>query len=141
MVKRARWAFARAMLAGAMVAGCSATPVATPAVSIEGTTWRAVGIETLVPVGGNEPTIAFAGGRLRGSAGCNTFAGGYTLTDGHLDVGDVKATLKRCEGRVQELEQLFLRVLVGADTVSIDAEAGLTLGGAGGTVRFRAASR
>ena len=141
MVKRTRWAFARAVLAGAEVMGCSAAPVATPTLSIEGTTWRAVGIETLVPVGGNEPTIAFAAGRLRGSGGCNTFAGDYTLTDGHLEIGDIKATLKRCEGRVQELEQMFLRVLVGAETVSVDAEVGLTLGGAGGTVRFRAASR
>ena len=136
MNKRAGAALGWALTAGIALVGCSPAAPATPGLTLEQTAWRAVGIETLVPVGGSEPTISFASGRLRGSGGCNTYSGTYALTGGSFDADSITATLRECEDRVSELERMFLRVLVSADTVTIDTEAGLVLAGPGGTVRF-----
>ena len=127
-------------LAGGLVAmvavACSTGAAATPGLTLEGRSWRAVDIASHPPVGGNEPTIAFMRDHIRGSGGCNTFSGSWTLTDGRLDVEGIRATLKACEGAIGDREREYLRALVSAERVAIEADGTLIVEGAGGALRF-----
>jgi heat shock protein HslJ len=136
MRKRAGRAIACTVVTGFIVLGCSAVPAALPGRTLEGTSWRAVSIDTVTTMVSNAPTLTFATGRLRGSGGCNTYSGTFSLQDGALDIDGLRATLKQCETSTSEMERQFMRALVSATTVAFEGDEGLVLDGTGGTVRF-----
>jgi heat shock protein HslJ len=64
-------------------------------------------------VEGTEITLAFEGGTVSGSAGCNDYGAAYTLDGTSLEFGDIAATEKACltpEG-VMDQEQRYLGAL------------------------------
>lgn len=66
-------------------------------------------------------TAAFgADGSLTGSGGCNTYFGDYTTDGAILTVSPLAATRKACEQAVMDAENLFLKLLEGAATWSLD---------------------
>jgi heat shock protein HslJ len=87
----------------ALLAGGAALPAAAQS-TLEGTPWLAVFIAgtggRLVPVLlGTDVTATFQGGRVSGSAGCNTYTAGYTLNDptaGSLRISPAAGTQMFC---------------------------------------------
>jgi len=66
-------------------------------------------------------TAAFgADGSLTGSAGCNDYFGDYTTDGAILSVSPLAATRKACEQDVMDAENVFLTLLQGAATWSLD---------------------
>ena len=119
-----------------VLAGCGGAPAATPVLRIDGVTWRAVEVAGAPTIPGIEPTIAFDGDHLAGFGGCNTFSGKVAIADGAVEVGEIRATLKTCDGPGGEAEIQFMRALVSASTVA-PAEGGqLLLDGSGGAIRL-----
>src|SRR5581483_4268868 len=65
------------------------------------TPWTLVGYvgpagPTRPVLAGTEVTATFQGGRLAGSAGCNAYAGGYTITGRSISLTETAATLRIC---------------------------------------------
>ena len=119
-----------------VLAGCGGAPAATPVLRIDGVTWRAVEVAGAPTIPGIEPTIAFDGDHLAGFGGCNTFSGKVAIADGAVEVGEIRATLKTCDGPGGAAEIQFMRALVSASTVA-PAEGGqLLLDGSGGAIRL-----
>lgn len=74
---------------------------------------------------GTELTVAFgADGRVTGSAGCNTFMGGYKQEDGTITIGPLASTRKLCAepAGVMEQEAQFLAALESAATYQLDGD-------------------
>jgi heat shock protein HslJ len=101
----------------------------TGQVPLVGTYWRLVGLADLKAVdqpGTREPHVIFhAAGSITGSDGCNTFRGGYTLSQESLKVGVQVATLASC-ALPDRLDRRFRELLVITRSWKI-AEGVLTL--------------
>jgi heat shock protein HslJ len=104
--------------------------------ALEGTPWtladmierrdvEGIGAPHSLPTGlwaGTEITAAFDDGQVRGSAGCNSYGGAYTLEGSELRLGSLEATEMWCaepEG-VMDQEQRYLDLLREANRYRID---------------------
>ncbi len=67
-------------------------------------------------------------GAFGANAGCNDFAGTFSLEDGKLSTGPMVSTLKACDEALMGLDQLYAEALEAVDHGSIDGEK-LTLEG------------
>jgi len=134
-VPRPRVMAAAVALAFALT-GCTEAPAATPTVRIDGVTWRAIEVAGQPTIPGLQPTVAFDGDHLSGFGGCNTFSGEVAIADGAVDVGEIRATLKTCDGPGGEAEVQFMRALVSASTVTPGDGGQLLLDGSGGAIRL-----
>jgi heat shock protein HslJ len=97
-------------LAGLLV-GCGARPTDSP--SLQDTRWVLVTFGEAPPLTGTAPSAEFCGGQIRGSAGCNTYSGAYTVSESDIAIGDIASTEMWCmepEG-VMDQEQAFLAAL------------------------------
>jgi heat shock protein HslJ len=78
-------------------------------------------------------TITFEDGRVFGSASCNRFTGGFTLTGEGLSIGDVASTMMACvEPDVGDQEHRFFEALAGVTGFEITPDGGLVLRGNSG---------
>jgi heat shock protein HslJ len=126
-----------ALLVSAFVlAGCGPTPAATPVLQLQGVGWRAIEVDGQPTIPGSQPTITFNDGHISGSGGCNTFSGDVAISDGTVDVGELRATLLTCDGPAGDAEVVFMRALVSASTVSPGEGGQLLLDGSGGLIRL-----
>ena len=102
---------------------------------MDGTVWQLVSSNGGAPIEGTEITLRFEEGRVRGSSGCNTYDGGYTLgEDGAFNAGQIAVNeigSKETKG-VMDQEVEYLRNLQGADTLARD-DTELTIEGGGKT--------
>lgn len=131
---RARWKVT-ALIALALPLAACATSVSqtgggggsTPP-ALADTAWQLdqyapVGRTTLVPVPEDvSATAEFTADRITGSAGCNSFTGGYTIDGSTLDIGPVAATLMACLPAVAEVEQGYLAQLEAATAYAVADE-------------------
>ena len=108
----------------------------SPTPSLAGTAWRAVDVDGRPPVEGSAPTIEFTEDRVAGTTGCNRFFAGYTVVDDGLSLTAVGMTMMACDGPIGDIEMVFVTVLNAAQTVAVDAEGRLVIGGSGGTAIF-----
>jgi heat shock protein HslJ len=114
-----------ASLAAVVLAACTSLTVG--GYRLSGTSWTAVSVGGEPPVAGWEQTITFDAGGVHGSAGCNGFAGQgpVTISNGHLELGDILTTLGACvgddgeEAPVMAMERTFSFLLGAADHVEI----------------------
>ena len=84
------------------------------------------------PVTGSELTAIFTADQVSGSAGCNTYSGGYTIEGTTLKIGPLASTMKACaDEAVNAQEQQFLAALQAATTFDQTGNI-LTLKAAGG---------
>ena len=70
-----------------------------------------------------EITIEFisAEGKLRGSAGCNSYFGGYTISDGKITIDSpVGSTMKACPEPIMNQEVEYLAILQNVESYQID---------------------
>lgn len=71
------------------------------------------------PVTGSTLTAIFTPDQVSGSAGCNTYTGGYTIDGTTLKIGPLASTMKACEDQaVNDQEQQFLAALQASTTFS-----------------------
>lgn len=76
------------------------------------------------PISGTELTARFgADGSLTGSAGCNTYSGGFTAYDQTLRIGTLTSTNSLCESPtgIMEQEGVFLNLMHQASGMEISA--------------------
>ena len=84
------------------------------------------------PVAGSTLTAIFTADQVSGSAGCNTYSGGYTLNGTTLKIGPLASTMKACADQaVNDQEQQFLAALQASTTFDQTGNT-LTLKAAGG---------
>ncbi|MEM7277199.1 MAG: META domain-containing protein [Pseudomonadota bacterium] len=57
--------------------------------------------------------------KLSGHAGCNAFSSEYTLLDGGIQIGPVRATRKACPETIMKTEAEFLRRLEAARSFKV----------------------
>ncbi len=116
--------------------------------SLSGSDWNVTmynnGREAVVGViEGTELTILFgANGELSGSAGCNQFIGGYTVSGNTIQIGQLGSTMRFCaepEGTMEQ-EQAFLAALQSAATFRIEGD-NLELRTAGDAIAVMATRR
>ena len=129
-----------------ITAACSATGGASGAPAsgstggsggtIEGVNWRL----TKLPQGGAlvdvpQGVVAdarFAGGRVTGSGGCNSFTGPANVSGSAITIGQLASTEMACDGPAGDVERVYLANLVAAASFTATADA-LTLFDEGGT--------
>jgi heat shock protein HslJ len=78
--------------------------------TIEGVSWRLIGISKLEPTTFDQSPRAiarFENGRLRGFSGCNRFTGSYALVGDRLDIGNQTHTVNKCSDAATDVEQLL----------------------------------
>ena len=70
---------------------------------------------------GSEITALFDSdeGKVKGSAGCNSYFAGYEVSGNQLSVSDAGSTMMECEG-IMEQEYQYLALLQGAQTFQIE---------------------
>ncbi|MFT3876471.1 MAG: META domain-containing protein [Propioniciclava sp.] len=125
MARRLTVALALALL----LAGCVSPPPRSPSApgpskGPAGTSWIVTGIldrqAVTSPIPGTELTVEFGtDGTVRGSAGCNGYAGPYTVTDGAISVGPLAHQEMGCvspEG-IMEQEAAFFAAFESASTI------------------------
>jgi copper homeostasis protein (lipoprotein) len=133
-----------AALVSALIAACAGTPM--PPSELTETYWRPVEIEGKpVPLqtGAREPHIVLQkeGSRLQGYAGCNSMAGGYTLSGDALRFGPMAMTRRACVGdHANALESAFVAALGATASYRVNA-ASLELRDAEGKLRIRLEAR
>jgi heat shock protein HslJ len=105
------------------------TYVPQPQVALEGTSWVADaynnGREAVVSVlVGTEITARFEGGRLSGSAGCNTYMTSYTVSGNRIEIGPAASTRMLCASPmgVMEQEAAYLAALPMANVYRIEGD-------------------
>lgn len=105
---------------------------------VEGTSWQLMSINGEWPIAGSEITLRFEDGSVRGSSGCNTYGGDYTLeNDGAFRAGPIMVTEMGCldpEG-VMDQEANYLRIFQEANKLALDEDE-LTIEGGGDTLVF-----
>ncbi len=97
---------------------------AAPPVTLTGTKWRATGINNgkggvTAPIEGTTVDAVFEKyrsgnrdfGNLTGNAGCNRYAGPYSIDGDQLKTGELATTRRTCAPEVNEQEQLFLAAM------------------------------
>lgn len=117
-----RLVLAGIVMAALLVSACGVTPTATPRpVNLAGSQWTlaalgAPGAETAALPGTTVTLVWGADGRVGGSAGCNNYSGGYTITGSKLSLSPLASTKMFCaepQG-VSEQETRYLTALQSA---------------------------
>ena len=126
---------------GAAVTSPAITPDVATAVSLEGTTWRLVAygpVENPTAALPDPPVTATfeAGGKLAGSAGCNSYFATYKLDAQSFTTSDVGRTEMACldNTRMQQ-ESAYLTALQAATALERAGDR-LTIDYAGGRLQF-----
>lgn len=132
------------ILFAALLAGCAGAPV--PPAELTETYWRPIEIDgkpVVVQADAREPHLVLQkdGSRLRGYAGCNSMAGGYTLAGDALSFGPMAMTRRACIGDgADALESAFLAAVGATAGYRIIAEV-LELRDATGKLRIKFEAR
>lgn len=84
-------------------------------------------------VEGTEIRLAFEADSMSAHAGCNRFAGGYTIEGGVLRAGALASTMMACEQSLMDQDAWLGEVLTGGPTLSVAGDT-LTVTGSDGSV-------
>lgn len=113
-------------LDGRAVDGCGGEPASL----LEGPEWTVtrLGADDLGAAGLPQPvTIAFAGGRVAGSSGCNRFMGPYQLTGDGVRLGPLAGTRRACLGAGDAVEGRVLKHLAAVTHFDVRPDGSLEL--------------
>ena len=98
---------------------------AEPAPTLGGVTWKITGFNNgrhavVSPMSGTTLAVAFKGGFVEGSAGCNTFRATYTGEADRVVIGPAAVTRMTCTGDgVMQQEREFLSAVESVTTWAI----------------------
>ena len=124
---------------GLLTAACSSTGGSASSGgsggTLDGTSWT---LKTQIVAGSMTPVPAgtvvdakFAGGKVSGFAGCNTYTAPATVSGATLKVGTAATTLRACEPAVSAVETAYLANLAQSATFTAASD-GLTIFGSDG---------
>jgi heat shock protein HslJ len=112
-----------AVLVGVSIIGCS------PASSSERPQPRTYVSVSLTDAGrdrplvpGTEIDIAFNGGNVSASGGCNSAGAAFTIDDGRLVVGDITSTAMGCDPEREAQDQWLLAFLASRPRITFDGD-------------------
>ncbi len=88
-------------------------------------------------VADTEIALAFEADSISTQAGCNTQNGGYTITDGVLEVGVMMATMMACDEALMDQDEWLSDFLTSGPEIALDGET-LTLTGSDATITLAA---
>lgn len=113
------------VLDGKPLKGCGGHP----AMLLSGGTWVVQSLDGAAVPEGPRATLSFGpvAGRVAGSAFCNNYTGGYTLTAEGLTFGPAAVTRKACLPDVMKQEQAFLAALQEVRRFGLSTDGLLTL--------------
>lgn len=124
-------------LLSACTAATPAGPAATPAPTLNGTSWTVTAINGTAPITGNQPTMEFSEDTVSGLASCNRYNAAYTQDVAKVTITPGIMTQMACAADVMTQEQAFTAALTqvsgvrttdeGAELVDGDGNAVLTL--------------
>lgn len=122
-------------LAACSTAGSTATPGGGSGGTIDGTSWilktyDVSGTATAVP-SGSTVDAHFAGVRVNGFSGCNSYAGPAIVSGATIKIGPLAGTQMACQEPAMTLEQAYLAALGKAATFTATSDA-LTMFDSGG---------
>jgi prepilin-type processing-associated H-X9-DG protein len=103
--------------------GCGGEPLAL----LQEGEWVVEAIDGQPVMADSRPTLAFADGHVAGSASCNRYTGGFTLTGESLTVAQVATTMMACPPALMAQERLFLDVLAAVRGFALDPDGTLVL--------------
>jgi len=113
----------------AVLTACSSTtpagPAATPAPTLEGTSWTVTAINGTAPITGNAPTMEFTDAAVTGSASCNRYNAAFTQDGSKVTITPGVTTQMACGADVMTQEHAFTVALTqvsGARTNGEGAE-------------------
>ena len=110
-----------------------------PAAPLESTSWNlvALGSQPIAPVAAAQtPTLLLENGRASGSAGCNRYFGGYTLSSNGIRFGDLGVTAMACPTGM-DVERDYLTALASADSFRVAGNDLFMLSDGSVRLRFR----
>jgi heat shock protein HslJ len=122
--------------AGQVVVALAPAPP-PPTVALEGTEWVLTAFlsrdTAASALNGTEITLRLEGGKVSGTAGCNSYTGSYTLQDGTVAFGPMASTRMYCQdpAGVMDQEGQYLDLLQRATSFGLDGST-LTLSTADG---------
>lgn len=92
--------------------------------ALPGTGWVLVSLNGSAPMEGREITLRFEEASVKGSAGCNTYGGGYTVSEDRLRLSGVYATEMACmePAGIMKQEQAYLTALDAAARFRVDGD-------------------
>jgi heat shock protein HslJ len=125
------------LAAGAAGCGAGGPPAAEPPL-VSGS-WQLVSGATpdgeLTAPAQHRITLVFEGGRVGGTAACNSYGGSVEVDGERLVLGDLSQTEMACDPPVMAAEAAYLAALRGVDSISGEGKS-LVLAGAGVELRF-----
>lgn len=129
-----RTAFTLLALSALALAACGsdddpASGSAPTADDLDGTTFESTEVTGHELVADTTITLAFQADAVSANAGCNTMNGGYTITDGTLEVATMASTMMACEDALMAQDDWLAEFLASGPEIALDGDS-LTLTGA-----------
>jgi heat shock protein HslJ len=88
-------------------------------------------------VEGSTIELGFEADTVGARAGCNTQSGGYTITDGTLEVSQMASTMMACDEALMDQDAWLAEFLTSSPEISLDGDT-LTLTGSDATISLEA---
>jgi heat shock protein HslJ len=137
-----RTAFALLTLSALAFAACgsdddTASGSAPTADELEGTTFESTDVTGHELVADTTISLAFQDDRVSANGGCNTMNGGYTITDGTLEVAAMASTMMACSDELMAQDDWLAEFLAGGPEIALDGDT-LTLTGGDSTMTLEA---
>jgi heat shock protein HslJ len=128
------------LLAACATTAAEPSPTASPA--LQGTEWVLLSLGGDDLLEGTQITLRFGESALDGSAGCNSYGGGYIASEERLQVSDVYATEMACmePAGVMDQEQGYLAALNAADSYELEDDRLLVFDASGAQILAFAAA-
>ncbi len=104
---------------------------------LAGQAFESTSVEGYDLVEGSTIELGFETDALGARAGCNSLSGGYTITDGTLEVGAMASTMMACEDALMAQDQWLSEFLTSGPDIVLDGDT-LTLTGSEATVTLAA---
>lgn len=104
---------------------------------LAGQTFASTSVEGYDLVEGSTIELGFETDALGARAGCNSLSGGYTITDGTLEVGAMASTMMACDDALMAQDQWLSEFLTSGPEITLDGGT-LTLAGSESTIALAA---
>jgi len=126
--------FSPLLLLAALAAALTASTAGAAPSPLSGTAWLLTSLGGKKPLAETDVTARFAGGRISGSTGCNSYDAGYASYARRLRLtSPIAATRMACADPVMKQESAYLAALASVRSHALDRNKGkLTLAGGNG---------
>jgi heat shock protein HslJ len=115
----------------------TASGSAPTADDLEGTAFESTEVTGHELVADTTISLAFQDDRVSANGGCNTMNGGYTITDGTLEVAAMASTMMACSDELMAQDDWLAEFLAGGPEIALDGDT-LTLTGGDSTMTLAA---